>query len=92
MNKLRKAKHRELLWVFLLAPTTSFATGPESVLNNLVHYLQGPVARVMGVLVIIGCGYLCLQKQKFPKERFIISAIGLGLIFGAAELYSRFIG
>lgn len=92
MNKWRKAKNslqQKLLWVMCIAPTTSFATGLESVLNSSIRLLQGPVARLIGILVIVGCGYLCLEKQKFPKERFVIILVGLGIIFGGATIYGQ---
>ncbi|KTC98223.1 TrbC/VirB2 family protein [Legionella erythra] len=81
--------HQHLLWGLVLAPTTSFATDLESVLDGGIRFFQGSIARLIGILVIIGCGYLCLEKQKFPKERFVIILVGLGIIFGGTTIYGQ---
>ncbi|WP_373443278.1 hypothetical protein ABXK18_00050 [Legionella pneumophila 130b] len=37
-------------------------------------------------------GYLCLARQKFPKEYFVMILVGMGIIFGGSSLYSTLIG
>ncbi|VEG91201.1 TrbC/VirB2 family protein [Legionella spiritensis] len=80
------------LGVLVFTPTTTFAATIETVVNNAVSYLQGPVARGAGVLVIVGTGYLCIAQQKMPKERFAMILVGLGVIFGGSSLYSMLVG
>ncbi|KTD49607.1 vir protein [Legionella rubrilucens] len=95
MTTLRKTinrLHQKLLWAMCLAPTTTFAASIESILNNSIRFLQGPLARSVGILIIIGCGYLCIAKQKFPKEQFAMVLVGLGIVFGGSSLYSVLVG
>ncbi len=87
----RKAMTYLLLATFLF-PAVSEAKTIESIINHTVTYLQGGVARSLGVLCIIVTGYLCLALQKFPKESFVMVLIGLGFIFGGSTLYSTLIG
>lgn len=75
-----------------LFPAVSEAKTIESIINHTVTYLQGGVARSIGILAIIVIGYLCLALQKFPKETFIMVLVGLGIIFGGSTLYSTLIG
>jgi type IV secretion system protein VirB2 len=69
-------------------PVVSEARSIESIINHTVTYLQGGLARSIGILCIIVMGYLCLALQKFPKESFIMVLIGMGIIFGGSTLYS----
>lgn len=90
-NKMERLNY-SLLWVLFLAPEPSFAATLESIINSGVRYLQGTLARAIGVAVIVTLGYLCLYRQKFPKEGFVMALLGLGLIFGASQLYSTVTG
>ncbi|WP_235318198.1 TrbC/VirB2 family protein [Legionella pneumophila] len=64
----------------------------ESIINRTINYLQGGLARTVGVFCIIIAGYLCLARQKFPKEYFVMILVGMGIIFGGSTLYSTLIG
>lgn len=75
----------------LALPATSHAATIEGIINKTVAYLQGSLAKAVGILAIVIVGYLCLWHQKFPQEVFISVLIGLGIIFGASTLYSAFI-
>ncbi|MGL6030069.1 MAG: TrbC/VirB2 family protein [Legionella sp.] len=74
-----------------LLPVTSHAQSIESIIDRTVAYLQGSLARAIGVLCIIIAGYLCLYRQKFPKEYFSMILVGLGIIFGGSTLYTTLI-
>ena len=94
-NLLRKVDENiHIMCVSLLffIPNVSHAATIQSVIDKAVGYLQGGLARSVGVGAIVVMGYLCLAKQKFPKEAFIWTLVGLGLIFGASSLYSAFTG
>jgi type IV secretion system protein VirB2 len=75
----------------LLLPTLSHAAGIEGIINRTIQYLQGGLARTMGIFCIIIAGYLCLARQKFPKEYFMMILVGLGIIFGGSSLYSTLV-
>lgn len=75
----------------LLAPSLSYAQSIESIINHSITYLQGGLARTVGIFCIIISGYLCLARQKFPKEYFIMILVGMGIIFGSSSLYSTLI-
>lgn len=93
-NKARALFNRcQWYWlsVFALNPTFSYALDIETIVNRTTSYLQGGLARSMGVLTIVVCGYLCLAQNRFPKQYFILVLLGMGLIFGASALYSRLI-
>lgn len=96
MNQPQKAHSKISLtyWsiVCLLLPVTSHAQSIESIIDRTVAYLQGGLARAIGVLCIIIAGYLCLSRQKFPKEYFSMILVGLGIIFGGSTLYTTLIG
>lgn len=96
MKKQSCASRIKGLMPMLLAiafyPGVSEARTIESIINHTVTYLQGGVARSIGVLCIIVMGYLCLALQKFPKESFVMVLVGLGIIFGGSTLYSTLIG
>ena len=79
--------------VFMVVlPSTSFATSIGSVLEKTNEYLQGSIARSVAVFALIIAGYLCIIKQMFPKMYLMMILLGLGLIFGASELYSILVG
>lgn len=88
-KSIHKMNYRLLAGLFLL-PTPSFAATLESVINAGVVYLQGTLARSVGIAAIVITGYLCIYKQKLPKEQFVMVLVGLGIIFGASTLYSKF--
>jgi type IV secretion system protein VirB2 len=90
-NRIERLNYGLLCALFVL-PTPSFAATLESVINSSVRYLQGTLARAIGIAVIVITGYLCLAKQKFPKEQFVMVLVGLGIIFGASSIYSTVTG
>lgn len=69
-------------------PATSFAAGssPETILQSIIDYLTGDIARLTGVLVLVCAGYLFLFTQSIEKKTFVNIVIGMGLIFGGAAL------
>jgi len=71
----------------LLVPGVGHAAASiDSVLTQGLDLLQGQVARGVGVLAIVGSGYLCLARNKLPKEQFVMILVGLGIIFGGSDL------
>lgn len=88
MKQQLKKRCIQALMAWVLFPASSFAADVTSVIDNGVEYLQGGVARSVGVIAIVVAGYLCIGKQMFPKVYFAMILIGLGLIYGATELYS----
>ena len=71
----------------LMVPGVGHATASiDSVLTKGLDILQGSVARGVGVLAIVGSGYLCLARNKLPKEQFVMILVGLGVIFGGSDL------
>lgn len=83
-----------LYWmaVCLMLPSISQAQSIESIINRSITYLQGGLAKTVGIFCIIIAGYLCLALQKFPKEYFVMILVGMGIIFGGSSLYSTIIG
>jgi type IV secretion system protein VirB2 len=96
MRAFKKGKQRVSLTYWMAAcvlfPAASQAQSIESILNRTTQYLQGSLARSVGVACIIIAGYLCLYRQKFPKEYFSMILVGLGIIFGGSTLYNTLIG
>jgi type IV secretion system protein VirB2 len=77
----------------LMVPGVGHATASvESVLNKGVGLLQGPLAKGVGVMAIVGSGYLCLARNKLPKEQFVMILVGLGIIFGGSSLFTTLTG
>ena len=91
-SKSNCSMKRILIIYALLLPTLSHAIGIEGIINKSIHYLQGGLAKTIGIFCIIIAGYLCLARQKFPKEYFMMILVGLGIIFGGATLYTTLVG
>lgn len=89
---IKKIKQLSLAGCSFVMPALSHAQSIESILNRTTNYLQGGVAKSVGVLAIIVVGYFCIFKQVFPKEMFMLVLVGMGIIFGASYLYSTVIG
>ncbi|KTD47896.1 vir protein [Legionella quinlivanii] len=91
MRKLHRfkqlAKARYLALCSALLPVPCFAKSIETVINGAVNYLQGDLVRSVAVAIIVTLGYMCFKLQKFPKEYFVYFLVGLGLVFGASEIY-----
>lgn len=77
-----------LIVAYSMVPSLSHAQSIENILNHTITYLQGGLARTVGILCILIAGYLCLFRQQFPKEYFMMILVGMGLIFGSSTLYS----
>lgn len=91
IKKIQKvAKKYKLSALSLMAcvPTTSFAAGssPETILQSIIDYLTGDIARLTGILVLVCAGYLFLITQSIEKKTFVNIVIGMGLIYGGAAL------
>lgn len=80
------------LAALLMNPSLSHAQSIESILARTTSYLQGGIARGLGILAIVVAGYLCVVRQKFPKEYFMMILVGLGIIFGGSSLYNSLVG
>ena len=82
----------QLVFGLLTYPCVSSAQDLEGIINNAVVFLRGGTASAAGVLCIAITGYLCLVRQTFPKEYFMMVLVGMGLIFGSASIYNTLIG
>lgn len=80
-----------ILVVLCTMPSLGHAATIESIVKATTRYLTGGVAKAIGLLAIIGTGYLTLFAQKFPKEYFMMVLLGLGIIFGASTLYNQLV-
>ncbi|RAP36655.1 hypothetical protein B1207_07580 [Legionella quinlivanii] len=85
LKQLTKAKYLALGCALLPVPCS--AKSIETVINGAVKYLQGGLVRSVAVAGIVTLGYMCFKLQKFPKEYFVYLLVGLGLVFGAGEIY-----
>lgn len=95
IKRIKQVYHRcnwMLLSYLFVLPDVSHATTIESILHRTISYLQGSVAKTVGLASIIVSGYLCIAKQKLPKETFVMILVGMGIIFGGSSLYSTLIG
>ncbi|RAP34641.1 hypothetical protein B1207_15275 [Legionella quinlivanii] len=90
LNQLAKAKYLALCCALL--PVPCFAKSMTTVINGAVSYLQGNLVRSVSLAIIVILGYMCFKLQKFPKEYFVYFLVGLGLIFGAEEIYEHIAG
>lgn len=85
-----------LLALSVLLPADAFAGMGHititSILDKLVGILQGEIAKSIGLIAVVGSGYLCIFKQRFPKEQFLLTLIGLGVVFGSSSIYSTLVG
>jgi type IV secretion system protein VirB2 len=91
-KKVNEQFNTSLLIPLFIIPQASHAATIESILNKTISYLQGPVAKSVGLASIIVSGYLCIAKQKLPKETFVMILVGMGIIFGGSSLYNTLIG
>ena len=88
IQKVVKKYKLNALSLMACVPTTSFAAGssPETILQSIIDYLTGDIARLTGVLVVITAGYLFLFTQSIEKKTFAQIIIGMGLILGGPTL------
>lgn len=92
IKKANSTINNKLLLALFAIPQVSHAATIDTILRNTISYLQGSVAKSVGVASIIISGYLCIAKQKLPKETFVMILVGMGIIFGGSSLYSTLIG
>lgn len=70
-------------------PVRCFASSgitPETIVQNIIDYLTGDLARVVGVIVVVGAGYMYLETEQMQKKTFVRIVIGMGLILGGSTL------
>lgn len=92
MKKMGRFISTAFVSILSSMPTISHAAAsPEGIVKAVTYYLTGPLAKAVGVLTIVGLGYMCIQLQKFPKEYFVWTLIGLGVIFGGSQLYQTWV-
>ncbi|MBB71499.1 MAG: hypothetical protein CMF50_03790 [Legionellales bacterium] len=89
---LPKAFKHPLTWLLCLFPQFAFAMSSsntlEKVLNGLVDITQSKIAALIGALAIIGLGYSAINN-KLSKERAVVIALGIGLIYGAGWVMNQ---
>lgn len=92
-------KKSAALWVYtcMFTPITAFArdgsgTTLESILQRMIDYATGDVARAAGVLAITIAGYLFLFKHQIEKSTFITIAVAMAIILGGSTLADEFWG
>jgi type IV secretion system protein VirB2 len=92
MKQLIKRRIRNTnFWLasLLAMPVPCFASSgvtPETIVQNIIDYLTGDLARVVGVIVVVGAGYMYLETQQIQKKTFVRIVIGMGLILGGPTL------
>lgn len=90
MKKGFKNISRGLMSYLLILPSQCFASGsgitPESIIQNLIDYLTGDLARVVGSIVVVAAGYMYLETQQIQKKTFVRIVMGMGLILGGPTL------
>ena len=95
MSQVMKKKggfiNSALLSILSSMPTMSHAASIESIIKAVNSYLTGSLAKAVGMLAIVTMGYLCIFAQKFPKEYFIWTMVGIGIIFGGPQLYQLWV-
>ncbi len=98
IKKIKKGlqkKHFMMVGALNSVPFSCFAGAtatPSSILQNIIDYLTGDLARVIGVAVVVGAGYMFLSAQAIQKSTFIKLMIGMGLILGAPTLAAMWWG
>lgn len=88
------------LWVSLIVVLTTqpvFAGGSsmpwESPLNNILHSITGPVAKVGGVLAIVATGLGLAFSEGGGFIRKVVGVVfGLSITFSAGTFISDFLG
>ena len=93
-NRIKNTPHA-LMAALIALPVRCFANGgstPISILQQIIDYLTGDLARLVGVLVMVGAGYMFLGTQQIQKKTFVYIVAGMGLILGAPTLADQFWG
>ena len=87
---IRAAVALSLLW-----PATAFAAGTnmpwEQPLQQILDSVQGPVAKIIAVLIIIGTGLaLAFGENSGGMRRLIQIVFGLSIAFAAGSFFITF--
>ena len=91
-------QHRALLYAFsfvVLATSPAFAAGSnmpwEQPLNQILESVQGPVAKVVSVIVIVLTGLtLAFGESSGGFRRLIQIVFGLSIAFAASSFFLSF--
>ena len=88
-NSVKNTNHW-LTGALISLPGPSFASSSGitlvSIVEHVIGYLTGDLARVTGVAAIIISGYLFLFQHRIQKTTFISIAAGMGIILGGSTL------
>ena len=84
-----------LMALALLWPASAFAAGSnmpwEQPLQQILDSVQGPVAKIIAVLIIIGTGLgLAFGETSGGMRRLIQIVFGLSIAFAAASFFLTF--
>lgn len=100
MKQLVKTKIQQAAFWFIASlvtlpsPCWAYGSGvtPETIIQNIIDYLTGDLARVVGVCVVVGAGYMYLETQQIQKKTFVRIVMGMGFILGGSTLADLFWG
>ncbi len=86
-----------LSMLLALIPTSVFAAGSgmpwEAPLNTILSSIEGPVAKIIGVIVIIVTGLsLAFGESSGGFRRLMQIVFGLSIAFAAASFFLSFFG
>ena len=92
---LRRPRTTALITLVLLWPASAFAAGSnmpwEQPLQQILDSVQGPVAKIIAVLIIIGTGLgLAFGETSGGMRRLIQIVFGLSIAFAAASFFLTF--
>lgn len=87
---VRQIKVMTCVLSFYLWPSVAFASSGvstiESGLRALVDMMSGTTATLIAVAAVIGVGYAWLVKQKINMQQAGITALSIGVVFGAFDI------
>lgn len=91
----RRPRTAALIALVLLWPAAAFAAGSnmpwEQPLQQILDSVQGPVAKIIAVLIIIGTGLgLAFGETSGGMRRLIQIVFGLSIAFAAASFFLTF--
>ena len=91
----RRPRTAALITLGLLWPASAFAAGSnmpwEQPLQQILDSVQGPVAKIIAVLIIIGTGLgLAFGETSGGMRRLIQIVFGLSIAFAAASFFLTF--
>lgn len=94
-RRMNRAWLAVVLAITLLAPGTAWATGSnmpwEQPLQQLLDSVQGPVAKVVAVIIIITTGLaLAFGESSGGFRRMIQIVFGLSIAFAASTFFLTF--